>query len=347
LKKKVIIAMSGGIDSSVAAAMLLDQNFDVVGTTFRLSESCDKTNVEDAKKISSALGIKHIEFDISKEFQKKVVNYFISEYLSGRTPNPCVICNKKIKFGIALQKALDMKFEFFATGHYAKIFKKDNQYYVKKSEHKKDQSYYFCLLNQNQLMHILTPVANLTKSQVIKIAKEKKIASFIKKESQDICFINGSYRKFMKMHTPDNFCNFLGYFVDENKKRIGRHEGIFNYTVGQRKGLNISTGKRMYVKEINVKDKSIMLSENFKIESILVCNLNFLNKLNFPIRAFIQTRYNSDLNFGTIVLLNDDEVLINFDLPIRFASPGQFAVFYVENILIGGGIIQKIFFKNY
>lgn len=327
--------MSGGVDSSVSAYLLKKQNFDIEGITYKLFDSEDDSPIRDAKSVCKTLNIKHNVLDLSSEFKSNVIDYFASEYFSGRTPNPCVICNRKIKFGSILNK-----FDRVATGHYCQVEKINGRYTVKRTNNTKDQSYYFCMLSQEQLKKIITPVSNLTKDQVRKIAHKNDIHVHNKKDSQDICFIKTSYKDFLRKYgVKDN----PGSFIDEKGKILGNHNGIFNYTVGQRKGLNISSNHRLYVKEIDHLSNNIVLSKINLTKRIKIINLNFVlfNKDNIYKNVQVCVRYNCDPVDASIEVIND-EATIDFEFPVSHACPGQFAVCYYKGYVALAGIISKI-----
>ena len=340
----ILVAMSGGVDSSVSAFLMKQQGFDVTGATFKLFESENsEKSIRDAKKVSEFIGINHLVFDLTKEFKNSVIDYFIGEYTSGRTPNPCVVCNKTIKFGKAIEKMESLGFDRIATGHYSFIEKFNGRYAVKKILHKKDQSYYFCMLNQMQLSKILTPVSKFSKDEIREIAKNNGISVWNKSDSQDICFINGSYRDFFK---ENGVKNNPGNFVDSSGKILGSHNGIFNYTVGQRRGLNVSTGERLYVNTIDVNSKNIILSKRFGATKIVLKDVNFVSfsEENAPKNVQICVRYNSVLIDGTLEIQENKTAILHLSKPSFNVCPGQFAVCYFDNYLVCGGAISKFSF---
>lgn len=340
---KILVAMSGGVDSSVSAFLLKNKGYDVMGATFKLFESQGSEKaISDAKKVASFLGIEHQVLDFSREFKSSVVDYFIDEYSNGRTPNPCVVCNKSIKFGLAVDKMIHHGFDKIATGHYVDVFHENNRYIVKRCPHFKDQSYCFCMLSQYQLSKIITPVSKYTKEQIRKIAQDNKIPVWNKSESQDICFIDTSYRDFLHENGVEK-CS--GNFVDEKGHVLGSHEGIYNYTVGQRRGLNYSAGKRMYIKRINSDSNEIILSEKIEVTNIKLRDVNFVSfdENNFPKEVKVCIRYNSVPIESTIEFCKVKSILnIKLSKSTSIACPGQFAVCYYDNRLVCGGIISHI-----
>lgn len=330
--------MSGGVDSSVSAFLMLKEKINVTGVTLKLFDSeGSKKAISDAKEVCKVLNIEHLVLDLVSEFKNKVIDYFINEYCSGRTPNPCVVCNKNIKFGLALEK---LSAENVATGHYSKVVNVNGRYSVEKTKNRKDQSYCFCMLNQSQLGKIITPVHEFSKDQVRKIAKENGIPVWDKKDSQDICFINGSYRDFL---LKSGIKNCQGNFIDESGNILGHHNGIFNYTVGQRRGLNISSDNRLYIKSIDPLSNNIVLSRRNAVKRILIENLNFMlfSRENIPDNLMVCVRYSSSLERAKIEFL-EDKAILDFEYPIFNVCPGQFAVCYYDNLIAMSGIISEV-----
>ena len=260
--------MSGGVDSSVAAALLNEQGYEVIGLTmcFNLAEKngqkpscCGLTGIEDARRVCQILGIRHYVLNFNKDFYQKVIQNFYQEYLSGRTPNPCVRCNQFIKFGILLKKAINLGAQFLATGHYARIVKSPQGYLLKKAKDlKKDQSYFLYRLTQAQLKHVIFPLGNFTKPKVRQLAGDFGLKVAEKQDSQEICFLpDGKYGDFIKSARPGNVKP--GKFVDKNGNILGLHQGVAFYTIGQRHGLRIAAEYPLYVTQINVKDNQVSL----------------------------------------------------------------------------------------
>lgn len=346
--KKVLIGMSGGVDSSVAAALLLECGYEVLGATLVLtsySSNNDKM-ITDAKKVAKTLGIKHITLDLKKEFKEKVINYFINEYLKGRTPNPCVVCNSNIKFGLMLDKALNLNYDYLATGHYAKITynKNTKRWLLQKNNSKKDQSYFLHRLTQHQLSHALFPLSDFEKSEIRDIAKKYNLPVANKKESQDICFVNDAkYAAFIENNT--NAKPHPGDFIDINGNILGTHKGITNYTIGQRRHLGLALGKHMYVLNINGSQNKITLGEKPEglCSSLIAQNVNYINfeNLNSKINAFAKIRARAESVPCTITPLSEKQVKVAFDKPQYFPAPGQCIVFYdKDGYVLGGGFIQ-------
>lgn len=344
--KKVLVGMSGGVDSSVSAYILKEKGYEVCGLTLDLLEESNLSAINDAKAVAEKLGIEHIVLNLSKEFKQNIIKYFVSEYQNGKTPNPCVMCNKKIKFGMLLDYALKNGFDYVATGHYANVLYDENlnRWLLKKSAAAKDQSYFLYKLSQHQLSHILFPLENHQKSYVREIAKKLNLPVAEKSESQDICFIpNGNHTEFILNNLDKKLPQ--GNFLDNHGNILGEHKGLINYTVGQRKGLGISAAHPLYVEKIDAKTNSIILcgpDEGYSSE-IKIKDVNFIKYDNptEPIKAWVKIRYRATPTPCTVFPLNENESRIVFDFPQRFPAPGQSAVFYDENeIVIGGGTIE-------
>ncbi len=346
--KKVLVGMSGGVDSAVAASLLLETGYDVLGATLILTDSSisNKKIIEDAKNVATILGINHVTIDLKKEFKEKVINYFTHEYLIGRTPNPCVVCNSNIKFGLMIDKALELNFNYLATGHYAKIIynKSTKRWLLQKNNSKKDQSYFLHRLTQNQLSHALFPLAKFEKSEIRAIAEKYNLPVANKKESQDICFVKeGNHTEFIENYT--NIKSTPGNFVDSEKNILGMHKGITYYTIGQRRHLGISLGKHMYVMHINSNQNEIVLGEHSEglCSSLIVENVNYITyeNLKSEINAFVKIRARASSVPCKIIPLTDNSVKVIFSEPQFFPAPGQCAVFYDEKgYVLGGGFIK-------
>ena len=354
-KKKVVIGMSGGVDSSVAAHILKEEGYDVTGVYFNLWESIDggrfekfaKANEEDARSVCEKIGIKFISRNYEKSFKKEVVEYFISEYLSGRTPNPCVQCNRTIKFKYLMDIADEIGAYYLATGHYVKVCRSNinERYFIKKTPSSKDQSYMFYTLPQKILSRLIMPLGNMEdKQNVRKYAEEIGLSLANKKDSQEICFIqDNDYSSFIERNTNGNFKP--GNFIDNEGNVLGKHKGIPFYTIGQRKGLGISLGKPMYVKEISVDSNNIMLTNNFDLftELLIAENVNSVKYNEIPENKLLQikTRYTAKEADGIVTNLENGKIKIKFLKAQRAVTPGQSVVLYEGEDLIGGGIIAK------
>ena len=343
-----MVGMSGGVDSSVAASLLLERGYEVLGATLLLTDSIEsnKKMIEDAKSVASTLGINHITIDLKKEFKEKVIDYFTHEYLIGRTPNPCVVCNRNIKFGLMLDKALELNCDYLATGHYAKIVynKNTNRWLLQKNNSKKDQSYFLHRLTQKQLSHALFPLADFNKNEIRTIAEKYHLSVADKKESQDICFVKDeNHASFIENYT--HIKSPQGNFIDIHGNILGLHKGITNYTIGQRKHLGISLGKPMYVINISSNQNQITLGEHSEgaCASLIVENINLIayEYLKTEIDALIKVRARAESVPCKIIPLSNNSVKVVFKEQQFFPAPGQCAVFYdTKSYVLGGGFIK-------
>ena len=339
--KKIAIGLSGGVDSAAAAYLLLEKGYDVTGIIMRLKpESLADADISDAQKIADKLGIELRVLDRREFFKDNVINPFVSEYLNARTPNPCVECNSIIKFGAMLDYALEIGCDGIATGHYAKIEEKNGRYLLKKSQSPKDQSYFLFRLTQHQLSHTVFPLEGLEKPQIREIALNAGLPVAEKGDSQEICFVPNddyiSYLASLGVTSPK------GDFIDKNGNVLGTHNGIINYTIGQRKGLG-AFGKPMFVTGISAENNTVTIGENGSQYSIgLVADrLNFIpfDTLSEPIKADVKIRYKAKPEPATVTPNGDGTVSVIFDEPQRSITPGQSAVFYDGDTVIGGGRI--------
>lgn len=349
MSKSVLIGMSGGVDSSAGAALLKRQGYDVVGVTMRLWDKeqaedgcCSFSAIDDAKKVCETLGIEHIVMDLRKEFKDSVVSYFIREYKSGRTPNPCVMCNKFIKFSALMDKANELGIDCIATGHYAKIEKRDGRFLlVRPEDRRKDQTYFLYNMTQEQLSRTLFPLYGITKDETRETAEKLGLSVSQKPDSQDICFIpDGDYSGFIKRMDGDMP---QGDFIDENGKTLGRHKGIMNYTIGQRKGLGIALNMPMYVTAINPENNTVVLGPNgsqFK-SGLHAHSVNLISgdRIEDKFECTVKIRYNAP-DVPCEVCPEDGGFKLVFKQPQKSVTPGQMAVLYDNNIVIGGGIIS-------
>lgn len=342
--EKVLVGMSGGVDSSVCAALLRQKGFCVGGVTLNLVKGFDESNVKDAKAVCDKLGIEHIEVNLQSDFKQFVIDNFTNEYINGRTPNPCIVCNKYIKFGKMLDIAKQNGYQKIATGHYAQVKKAEDGRYLlcKAADTSKDQTYVLYCLNQEQLSCVEFPLGELSKSQVRELAESKKLVNAKKKDSQDICFVpDGDYARYIEETT--GYISSTGDYINLSGQKIGEHKGVIHYTIGQRKGLGIALGKPVFVINKNAQTNSVVLGdEEFLFyKKVLVGNTNFIpfDKLNGEMAVTAKLRYSQKEQKAIIKPLDNGNVLVEFEIPQRAPSAGQAAVFYNGDIVVGGGTI--------
>lgn len=340
---KVLVAMSGGVDSSLSAFLLLQEGYEVVGATMNLTNA-NPQSLNDAKEVAELLGIPHYIIDLQEDFQKKVLDVFLKGYSQGYTPNPCILCNRYIKFGVLWEKARELGCDFLATGHYARIGKDTTgRNLLMKGRSRKEQSYFLYNISPDLLGNIIFPLGDWEKEEVKKKAEEVGLPVAHKEESKDLCFIReGDYRHWMKRYVPEAFQK--GPIIDSEGRLLGWHNGIANYTIGQREGLGISAGKRLYVKEIRASDNTIVAGSEEEIEARAVWakELNWLApppKEGEKVGA--KVRYASPEK-PAYIYWEGDQIRVEFIEPIRAPSPGQSVVLYKGEIVLGGGIIWKI-----
>jgi tRNA-specific 2-thiouridylase len=352
-KKKIAVAMSGGVDSSVAAALLLKEGHDICGVTMVVSNNPDGTPddsaAKEAKIICDQLGITHYTIDLRQDFLKKVIKPFAKEYSEGKTPNPCVICNERIKFGALIDYTKSLGYEYFATGHYLnlKYDKEADVYRVLQAKDKeKDQAYMLYRLNQSVLKKLIFPLSNYTKDEVYSIANELGLKSADSEESQDICFIPDvdSYASYLEEN--ELVRKKEGYFVDTEGNKIKKHDGIHNYTVGQRRGLGIALGYPAYVIKVEENTGNIIVGPKEKLFSqrMIVSGVNWIStKYETGDELEVKVRYSTNKYKAVIDdIQKEGSYIISFADNIRAITPGQSAVFYQGDELIGGGFIEKI-----
>lgn len=352
---KALIAMSGGVDSSVAAYFMKCRGYDCEGVTMRLFHSedidrnqtcCSKQDIEDASEIAFALNIPYSVLDYGEDFKNKIIEKFIRTYENGGTPNPCVDCNRHMKFGKLLGAAKERGADVIATGHYARIEQDDRtgRYLLKKAiDESKDQSYVLYTLTQEQLAHTVFPLGAMQKSEIRKIAEEQGFVNARKHDSQDICFVpDGDYASFIEQYTGKKYPH--GNFIDSQGNILGEHAGIVHYTVGQRKGLGVSSSDRLYVTKICPADNTVTLSHGGglytdKLEADDI-NLISVAKIEQPMRVRAKLRYRQKEQPATVVQTDDDTLRIEFDEPQRAATKGQAVVLYDGDTIVGGGTIR-------
>lgn len=350
-KEKVLVAMSGGVDSSVAAHIILSLGYNAIGGTMKLISDLplnDSTGDEDiiaARNTCERLGIEHAVIDLCEEFKKRVVDNFVSVYLNGETPNPCIVCNKNIKFGALMDAAQELGCRKLATGHYARIEQDTNGRYLlkKAADPDKDQSYMLWTLSQDQLSKVILPLGGLKKSEVRELASSLSFENAYKKDSQDVCFIpDGSYAKFIELYTGKH--PIKGNYVDMNGNILGEHQGIINYTIGQRKGLGIALGQPMFVHSKSITENTVKLCTHDQLfeRKLTATDINLIatDKIETPIKVLAKARYRQNAAPATVVQTDEDSFKVEFDEPIRAISPGQSVVLYDGDVVIGGGIIK-------
>lgn len=376
--EKVVVGMSGGVDSSVAAYLLQKQGYDVIGITMQIWQDedvcsmeenggcCGLSAVEDARRVASVLNIPYYVMNFKQEFRDKVIDYFVSEYLEARTPNPCIACNRYVKWEALLKRSLDIGASYIATGHYASIIKLPNgRYTLKKSVTlAKDQTYALYNLTQFQLSHTLMPVGEFTKDEIRNMAMELKLPVANKPDSQEICFISDNdYAGFISDYLADpknngenSHSNLSGLdrkhqgmtpgnFINTSGEVIGRHKGLIHYTVGQRKGLNLAMGHPVFVLELKPETNEVVIGNGDEVFSsrLYANHLNFMaiEDLEGEMQVEAKIRYSHKGAPCTISKTAEDEVVCIFEEPQRAVTPGQAVVFYKDNYVIGGGTIKK------
>ena len=348
---RILVAMSGGVDSSVVAALLKEQGHEVIGVTMKLWEGpegempetgcCTASDSEDARKVASKLDIPYYVLDYTESFSKNVVDNFIDMYAQGLTPNPCVECNRSVKFDHFLNQAKKLNCEKVATGHYAKIIKNENFYELHKADYlDKDQSYVLHMLKSKDLENILFPLGEITKPEVRQIAARLGLKTAFKKDSQDICFVGKKdYRSFVEKRID---LTSAGEIFDVNGIKVGNHNGIHQFTVGQRKGLPGGQATPRYVTKINVQNKNVIIGEqkDLLVESFIIEDVSIVKDIEYD-NLSVQTRYNSeDLNCK-INKISDNELLVELIEPASSIAPGQFGVLFSGTKVIGGGRISS------
>ncbi|HIZ81634.1 MAG TPA: tRNA 2-thiouridine(34) synthase MnmA [Candidatus Mediterraneibacter pullistercoris] len=353
---RVVVGMSGGVDSSVAAYLLKEQGYEVIGVTMQIWQKedacsieenggcCGLSAVEDARRVASSIGIPYYVMNFRREFRESVIDYFMSEYLSGRTPNPCIACNRYVKWEALLSRSMAIGADYIATGHYARIDRLDNgRYAVRRSAAlSKDQTYALYNLTQDQLAHTLMPVGAYTKEEIRAVAEKAGLLVADKPDSQDICFVpDGDYAAFIRENTEQEIP--AGNFVTPSGEILGRHKGIIHYTVGQRKGLGLALGYPAFVLEIRPRTNEVVIGtyEESLTQTVKADRVNFMSveDLTEPKRVFAKIRYNHKGAWCTVEKTGEDEVTCRFEEPQRAVTPGQALVLYEGEHVLGGGTI--------
>ena len=358
-KQRVLLAMSGGVDSSVAAFMLQQAGYEVIGVTLKMwsfektyygksSTHSDSDFIKDAQELAKKLNIEHHVVDIQDEFERTIIQNFVDEYFAGRTPNPCVLCNPTMKFGTLFDYADKLGCEKVATGHYISLKNESGRYFVSRGKDiTKDQSYVLWKMSQAQLSRCLFPLGEFTKEEVKTLAQSFGITSIAKKrESYDVCFIpNGDYRSYLQMKSP-KACEALrgGIICDKNGKWLGKHRGYPFYTIGQRKGLEVAVGHPIYVTQLDPVNNKVILGEKEDLlsQTLWVTEVNIAKYDMLPenYRALVRIRYKDAGAMATLAQIGN-KLRCDFDFPVSAVTPGQSAVFYEEEDVVGGGIIME------
>ena len=353
-KEKVVVAMSGGVDSSVAAALLIEQGFNVIGVMLHLwSESgkecenkcCTPQAMLEARSMSAQLGIPFYELDAAQVFRESIVQYFLDGYSAGVTPNPCVRCNQQIKWGMLLDYALSLGADYLATGHYAIVSKDETgqAHLFRAKDYLKDQSYVMSLLKQSQLQRTLFPLGGLSKPEVREMARQRNLSVAEKQDSQDLCFVTeNDYRDFLSRYVPD--ASQPGPILDRNGKQLGQHQGLAFYTIGQRKGIRVVAPRPYYVLRKEISANALIVGEKEELiqSEMFVDEVNWISGTtpSAPLKVRLKIRYKSDFVDALVYPESCGTARAVFNSPVASVTAGQFAVFYNADEVLGGGVIR-------
>ena len=355
-KQRVLLGMSGGVDSSVAGHLLREQGYDVIGVTMKVwpqdcitraeDKCCGPQAVADARAVAHVLGIPHYVVDEADQFEKLVIDYFSSEYQAGRTPNPCVMCNEKLKFGNLWRKAEALDCDFIATGHYAIIEHQADRAVLRKGiDQRKDQSYFLFSLRQAQLRRALTPLGKMSKTEIRAIARKLGLKVADKADSQEICFVPGQdYKAFLRSHLPESEFHRGGVY-DLNGQFLGTHDGIEMFTIGQRKGLPGGSDRPRYVVDLDPETNRVIVgsAEDLLVEEFEIDRVNWVSRVatDDPIEATVKIRYNHRGTLATLLPLSGNRLRVRLSEAQKAITPGQAAVFYDNDVVLGGGWICR------
>ncbi|MDR1326506.1 MAG: tRNA 2-thiouridine(34) synthase MnmA [Treponema sp.] len=348
MKRKAVIAMSGGVDSSVAAYLVKQAGFDCVGITMKLFDGadnrcCSLSDVNDARNVAYRLDIPYYVLNFTGEFEDQVIRKFIETYKQGATPNPCIDCNRYLKFERLLLRAFQIEADYVATGHYARVEKSGERFLLKKAlDTRKDQSYVLYTLTQDQLAHTLFSLGTLTKEETRDLARAQGFVNAKKQDSQDLCFVpDGDYAAFIERYTGVQA--MPGNIIDESGAVLGQHRGLIRYTIGQRRGLNLSFGEPRYVAAKSVTDNTLVLAREASLytKTLIASDLNLIayEKLDKPLRVRVKTRYLQAEQDALLEQIDDNHIRVEFDVPQRAITAGQAAVCYDGDTVICGGVI--------
>ena len=351
---RVVVAMSGGVDSSTTAALLVERGYDVIGVMMRLwaeegkggstNRCCSPEAIEDARRVCDILDIPFYLINYEREFKREVVDLFIAEYARGRTPNPCLACNRHIKFDLLLHRALALEAQYLATGHYARVWQVDGRYQLLQGcDRAKDQSYVLYMLGQKELRHLLLPLGDYTKGQVRAMARQRGLPVAEKAESQDLCFlVDNDYRRFLRVYAPESI--WPGPILDTAGRTIGQHKGLPFYTIGQREGLGIAAPEALYVMQVNVACNALVVGARAELgrPELVATGINYVSGQipQEPLEITAKIRYQAIEAEALLIPLEDGRARVTFAQPQRDITPGQGVVFYQGEVVLGGGIIS-------